>query len=765
MTLPNDPYFKFQWYLYNIGQGERTPGIDLNLVDDDANTFDVWDEYTGKGVKIGIIDDGVSRDHPDLSANYNSLLSDYNYDSQGSPLDREDAHGTSVAGIIAAAHNGIGTVGIAYDAQITAFNALSNSSALDTTDALPRQGSFDVSSNSWATTAPFGDNPRYFSQERQTFSALRNVVATGRNGLGTVFVFAAGNEFEQGFEVDSYATNSSRFGIAVAAVNGQGRAADYSSAGSSLLVSAFAEGDEPTHGTDKFNIVTTDRPGNQGYNPDEDGSSLNNTDNDYTGDFNGTSAATPQVSGVVALILQANPRLGYRDVQEILAYSAIQNFPEQEQWQFNGARNWNGGGLHVNSNYGYGIVDAHAAVRLAETWQAQSTAANEASLTSAVRLPRRGAAIPDSKRRTLEATVAMGDGLRVNHAELDVRINHTAIEDLAIALVSPSGTESLVFDGSRLAKKQATLSIGDQEIQFSKLRKNPKIALDLGDRFGFRLGKFYHKGLNYVFTSTFNWGELSGGDWKIQVSDNGRLGKGKLLSAKVNLYGDPVTADDTYIYTEEFSKFTDDGTANRRLLSDTNGGIDTINAAALRSDITLNLEPGQISLLKGNRFQIAEGTVIENAIGGDGNDTITGNSADNQLQGGRNRDSLIGGGGNDSLMGCGADRGLGTVDQLTGGAGSDLFVVGNGDSIFYGDATGNGAGLDDYAVIVDFAQAEDRIQLKGNSSQYSLGASPMVGQLGAALYVNRATGTDLIAIVQGTNPTDLNLAATYFNYV
>jgi hypothetical protein len=78
---------------------------------------------------------------------------------------------------------------------------------------------------------------------------------------------------------------------------------------------------------------------------------------------------------------------------------------------------------------------------------------------------------------------------------------------------------------------------------------------------------------------------------------------------------------------------------------------------------------------------------------------------------------------------------------------------------------GNGAGLDDYAVIVDFAQAEDRIQLKGNSGQYSLGASPIVGQLGAAVYVNRATGTDLIAIVQGTNPTDLNLAATYFNYV
>lgn len=783
MALPTDPYFQYQWYLHNTGQGGRTPGIDLNLVDSDPNNFDVWDEYTGEDITVGVVDDGVPLDHPDLSPNYNSsvpLFPDYNYAIQGSPLTKDDAHGTAVAGIIAAVRNDIGTVGIAYDAKITSYNPISSSfRSIGLTAALKRQKAFDVSNNSWGTYGPFADNPRYFARERQTFAALRDATTNGRNGLGTVFVFAAGNEFKLGFDVDSYAISSSRFGIAVSAVNGQGRAADYSSAGSSLLISGLAEGDEPTRGQDGFNIATTDRVGNQGYNPGssvlgKEGSSLAGSDQNYTGEFSGTSATTPQISGVVALMLQANPDLSYRDVQEILAYSAVQNFPEQVQWRFNGARNWNGGGLHVNDNYGYGLVDAHAAVRLAETWQLESTNANEISLSSVRGFRQRNKKIPDSRRQFLETTLPVTQGLLVNHAELDIQVNHTAIEDLSIVLVSPSGTESLMFDGSQLAKKQAKLTVGDESIRFSRLRENPELALEKGDRDMFRLGKFYQRGLNYVFTSTFHWSETSGGNWKVRVFDSGRLGKGNLISAWVNLYGDAITSSDTYIYTEEFARFTDAATANRRILTDTNGGVDTINAAALRSDLTLNLESGQSSTLVGNILQIAEGTTIENAIAGDGKDIVTGNAADNQLQGGRNNDTLIGGGGNDTvlggnqgdtLIGCGTEQGIATLDALTGGAGSDLFVLGDETAVFYGGAAAAGAGLADYVIITDFVEDVDRIQLNGNISQYSLGASPIASEVGTAVYLNQAIGNDLIAVIQEVSPTDLNLAATYFSYV
>ncbi|WP_152986643.1 S8 family serine peptidase, partial [Pseudovibrio sp. POLY-S9] len=58
----------------------------------------------------------------------------------------------------------------------------------------------------------------------------------------------------------------------------------------------------------------------------------------------GTSFAAPIVSGVVALMLEANPLLGWRDVQEILALSAKQVDDPSTEWSTNGASTWNGGG-------------------------------------------------------------------------------------------------------------------------------------------------------------------------------------------------------------------------------------------------------------------------------------------------------------------------------------------------------------------------------------------------------------------------------------
>ena len=159
----------------------------------------------------------------------------------------------------------------------------------------------------------------------------------------------------------------------VGAVQSNGLVAPYVTRGSNILVSGLngfaAEGDP-------HNIVTTDISGAPGQNS-----------GDYTAG-GGTSLSHPPVAGAVALMLQANPGLGWRDVQTILASSArhvggsnVGDPPsatakETDGWKFNHADDWNGGGLHFSNDYGYGLVDALAAVRMAETWKITGTAAH-----------------------------------------------------------------------------------------------------------------------------------------------------------------------------------------------------------------------------------------------------------------------------------------------------------------------------------------------------------------------------------------------------
>ena len=100
----------------------------------------------------------------------------------------------------------------------------------------------------------------------------------------------------------------------------------------------------------------------------------------------GTSFATPLVSGIVALMLEANPNLGFRDIQEILALSARKVADTATVWQNNNASGWNGGAMHVSHDYGFGAVDALAAVRLAETWTKVSTVGNEITMSYKVSL-------------------------------------------------------------------------------------------------------------------------------------------------------------------------------------------------------------------------------------------------------------------------------------------------------------------------------------------------------------------------------------------
>ena len=591
-------------------QSGGTPGIDINV-------SDAWEDYTGNGVLVVVVDDGVEYTHEDLSANFNTAL-DYDYggnDSDNFP-GSGDPHGTAVAGLIGADDNGLGGVGVAYDATLTGFRIFGGSVTFSEFGDLFNRlvaNAIDVSNNSWTFTGLFADN---FQQAGwSTIDAgLNNAVSNGRGGLGSVILFAAGNYRTDGDSPDYHNMQNSRETIAVAAVDNRGNISWYSSPGASLLFASPSNGGSA-------GIYTTDRTGSLGY-----------SSSDYTSGFGGTSAATPIASGVVALMLEANADLGYRDVQEILAYSARLVDAGDTSWAWNGATNWNGGGLHTSHDYGFGLIDATGAVRLSETWDLQSTRANE-QVVSGSSSP--SAAIPNGG--SVSDTITIGTGLNIDHVEVSISITHNHIGDLIVKLVSPDGTESVIVN---------------------RPGKTPTSSTDTG---------LTTDNINFTFSSTNHWGETGVGTWTIIVEDQGPGGTGFLNGWTLNLYGDTLTGDDLYVYNDEYGSFTAPEDAGRRTLED-NGGNDTLNAASVTSDILLDLSPGGGGTLAGNSFSFEASTVIENIILGDGNDNVLGNDVGNYIWGARGDDILDGSAGNDTMGGGRGD------DNIDGGADLDLVL-------------------------------------------------------------------------------------------
>ncbi|MBI4922372.1 MAG: S8 family serine peptidase [Devosia nanyangense] len=607
-NLPTDGLFASQFYLRNTAAGE----LDLGLF---RGNISVWDEYTGAGVHIGIIDDGIDYNHSDLNDNYDFSRETVDGYHQAST----DAHGTAVAGIIASERNGSGTVGIAYGASITMMGAISDAPNISITDSFLNAVNFDVVNNSWGYTSPWYD--QFFNSGlTDEYSALYDLSLHGRGGLGTVFVKSAGNGREAYSNVEgSYVDNSnfsytnSHWGtIAVAAVNRDGTVTAYSTEGASVLVSAFGT---PYAGQ----IVTTDRRGADGYDS-----------GDYTSGFNGTSAAGPMVAAIAALMIDANPYLGYRDVQEILALTARHvgtaigsgmSGNENYAWRWNGSDAWNGGGQHFSEDYGYGLVDALAAVRLAESWTDRSTRANLTTLLPTSTSFAGAVTIPDPG--TISVTFQLAAGITVEHVAIDLGLSHVWTADLDITLTSPDGTVSILLQ-------------------------------DNGGSFNI----FENGTYDITLSSNMFRGEDSGGTWTLTITDDEAVFAGELSAVGFYIKGSN-SANDTYTLTEEYSNYQ---TPARRLIGDTDGGTDTLNAAAVFTNSIINLGGGT-STVDGVNFTVTGG--IENAVGGDGADRLTGNSSSNKLLGWRGNDTLSGSSGNDTLKG-GAGK-----DSLDGGTGTD----------------------------------------------------------------------------------------------
>ncbi|QTL03209.1 S8 family serine peptidase [Aquabacter sp. L1I39] len=605
-----DPLFDDQWHLLNTGQDIMGLPQAEGAYRNDINVTGVWPNYTGKGVVVGVLDDGFQADHPDLKQNY---LADkaYNFITE-TPGQYPGDHGTATTGLIVAANNGVGGLGVAYEASAIGYTsaAIGPSILYSFVKAASHmlQDGVDVSSNSWG--APF-ETPFGGALLQPVFNNVTlNLAQMGRDGLGTVTVFAAGNGRAENEHTASVVTGGSPFVILVAAANADGTVASYSTAGTSVLVAAPGSGNTLDGPANELpSIVTTDLTGTAGYNIQEDGDYTNVSGAGSYG-FSGTSAAAPIVSGVVALMLEANPLLGYRDVQEILAYSA-RNPAQVATWQTNGAGDWNGGGLLFNDDLGFGLVDAHAAVRLAETWTKQSTFDNAARLSATFS----NGSVTLASGESVNLSVRFEDVIRVQHALVGLHIQapNSGLENLSVSLIGPDGTSNLFMDPSVYA---------------------PSASIGLTD-------------LSYTFDTVRSWGQIStSGDWVLSVSNN--TGGAVSFEAGLWLIGDGVNVGETFIYTDDYARLGAED-ADRTTLSSTQPYPHTLNAAAVTSDTWVNLS-SDAARVAGVDTHFTPSLRFGRVVTGDGNDTLKGDADDTVFVTGRGINSVDGGGGYDTLQ-------------------------------------------------------------------------------------------------------------------
>ncbi len=446
----NDPLLAQEWHLK--ARAEEPAG---------ANVRAAWPTVLGSGVVIGITDDGLERTHPDLLPNYSAALSfDFNNNDADPSPSAADAHGTSVAGVAAA--RGGNAIGVSGAAPLATLAGLRLTSA-GTTDAQEaaafnfQNQDIHISSNSWG---PPDNGLNLTAPGPLAQAAMEAAATTGRSGRGRIFVWAAGNGRDKigggdNCNYDGYA--NSRFVIAVGAVGDNAVFAPYSEPCAAMLVTSPSQGAPGTRA-----ITTTDLPGANGY-----------AAGDYNSVFNGTSAATPIVSGIVALMLQRNPNLTWRDVQHILVRSSVRINPNDP--------GWSAGPFPHNENYGFGLVDAQAAVNMAGTW---------------INVPAEGAVPPVAHTVNLTIPInasgivtpltdvinipAQFNNLLVEHVEVEFNATHTWRGDLDVTLTSPSGVQSHL----------AT------------------VHLDNNDNY-----------TAWKFRSVRHWGETAAGNWTLRVAD------------------------------------------------------------------------------------------------------------------------------------------------------------------------------------------------------------------------------------------------------
>ncbi|SDA08049.1 BZ3501_MvSof-1269-A2-R1_Chr8-1g09486 [Microbotryum saponariae] len=380
-----DPLWPKQWHLFNDKIQEHS-----------INVAGVWEQgITGKGVNVAIVDDGLDFESDDLAGNFFAEGSwDYNaHTALPKPQLDDDQHGTRCAGEVAAVKNDVCGVGVAYGSGIAGIRILS-SLISDADEAASLNYGFqsnDIYSCSWGPP-----------------------MMNGRNGKGSIFVFASGNGGGSDDQCNFDGYTNSLMSITVGAIDRKGLHPFYSEACAAVMVVTYSSGSgDNIHTTDVGKNKCTDRHG-------------------------GTSAAAPIAAGIFALALEVRPELTWRDMQHLCVQTAVQINPQDPDWQMTAT------GRYFNHKYGFGKLDAYALVERAKTIplaKPQAWWASPEASVGAIRITPQGIV---SNIDVTRGDLKQHNYEKTEHVTVTVHVEHTKRGNVEIELTSPKGMKSVL---------------------------------------------------------------------------------------------------------------------------------------------------------------------------------------------------------------------------------------------------------------------------------------------------------------------------------
>ncbi|KAM4826414.1 furin isoform 2-T7 [Thomomys bottae] len=460
---PTDPKFPQQWYLSGVTQR-------------DLNVKAAWAQgFTGHGIVVSILDDGIEKNHPDLAGNYDPGASFDVNDQDPDPQPRytqmnDNRHGTRCAGEVAAvANNGVCGVGVAYNARIGGVRMLDG----EVTDAVEARslglnpGHIHIYSASWG---PEDDGKTVDGPARLAEEAFFRGVSQGRGGLGSIFVWASGNGGREHDSCNCDGYTNSIYTLSISSATQLGNVPWYSEACSSTLATTYSSGNQ-----NEKQIVTTDLR------------------QKCTESHTGTSASAPLAAGIIALTLEANKNLTWRDMQHLVVQTSKPAHLNANDWATNGV------GRKVSHSYGYGLLDAGAMVALAQNW---TTVPPQRKCVLDMLTEPRDIGKRLEVRKTVSACLGEPSHVtRLEHAQARLTLSYNRRGDLAIHLLSPMGTRSTL-----LAARPHDYSAD-----------------------GFN---------DWAFMTTHSWDEDPSGEWVLEIENTSEANNyGTLTKFTLVLYG------------------------------------------------------------------------------------------------------------------------------------------------------------------------------------------------------------------------------------
>lgn len=307
-----DTRYSEQWAIDNLG-------IDIN-------TCNTWEVTSGNSsITVAIIDQGIDNGHMEFAGT--NFTQSYDARQKESPANLFGDHGTHVCGIISSNHNQASIAGVAPGLSImeishplSIISTISEDLATGINWAV--QNGAHILNNSWGDQGGALYNNLHSELLEE---AIDNALDNGRNGMGTIVVFAAGNKSPA---ID-YPANYRPEILVVGSITSDGQRSSFSGYGNKLDIVAPGS-----------NILSTIRNSQYAF-------------------MSGTSMAAPHVSAVAGLILSRNPHLTRLQVSNIIE-STAQKVGGYTYQNTTGRPNgtW-------NNQMGYGLVDAYAAVMAA----------------------------------------------------------------------------------------------------------------------------------------------------------------------------------------------------------------------------------------------------------------------------------------------------------------------------------------------------------------------------------------------------------------